>query len=239
MAYIGEIVDFNDSDGLTPQQVRKLNFNFHSLLDRLVPSSVDQSATYTNQTSRDITKKLNDETEARQQADVNLSNKIIELRSEMTKLVLDTTHPIGSTYITFGAENPATIFTGTTWELIEEGRFLRSTKVDSNSGQTGGADSQSITLAAANMPSHSHMFFDNSGKPTGIDNVYRRANAESNPQAADGNVAAPVSGIGVGFGGRVMVQGGTTGTTSAGSGQAFTVNTVPKFIYVKVWKRVS
>ncbi len=70
--------------------------------------------------------------------------------SELQNFLLKV-YPVGSIYISYSATNPQTLFGGT-WEQIEEGYSLVSTK--STSGEKGGA--KTVTLKEDNLPSHSH-----------------------------------------------------------------------------------
>lgn len=62
-------------------------------------------------------------------------------------------YKVGDIYVTTNSSNPAVLWIGTTWKKIE-GRFLRATTKNENSGINGGSDSKILT--AANLPSHSH-----------------------------------------------------------------------------------
>ena len=61
---------------------------------------------------------------------------------------------VGDIICTKNSQNPSNRFPGTTWELLEENRFLMSTKTASAIGTTGGANTHTITTAQ--MPSHNH-----------------------------------------------------------------------------------
>ena len=74
------------------------------------------------------------------------------LRTELTQL-WKKFYPVGSIYVAANATSPATLFGGT-WEELGSG-YLRS----ASAYGTGGSDTtQSITLAAANLPAHNHTF---------------------------------------------------------------------------------
>lgn len=69
-------------------------------------------------------------------------------------------YPVGAIYTCVNSVNPNTLFPGTTWVQITDGRSLRSSTnntvgtASGNIGETGGADS--VTIATDNLPSHSH-----------------------------------------------------------------------------------
>ena len=73
--------------------------------------------------------------------------------------LLDAIYPVGSIYLSLTKSPPSL---GGTWELLEEGRFLRSVKA-SESGKTGGSSTHTHTtgdhkLTAREMPVHRHAF---------------------------------------------------------------------------------
>lgn len=69
-------------------------------------------------------------------------------------------YPVGAIYTCVNSINPNTLFPGTTWSQITDGRVLRTATNntvgtgDGNIGQTGG--SETYTISAAMMPVHSH-----------------------------------------------------------------------------------
>ncbi len=62
-------------------------------------------------------------------------------------------YPVGSIYMSVNATSPADIFGGT-WEALDQGRVLIGAGSAHPAGETGGAES--VTLTTAQMPSHSH-----------------------------------------------------------------------------------
>lgn len=71
-----------------------------------------------------------------------------------TSLLLDKTWPVGSVYMSVSATSPATLFGGT-WTRLQDCFLYAGTGTgDYAPGKTGG--SKAVTLAAANMPKHSH-----------------------------------------------------------------------------------
>ena len=58
-------------------------------------------------------------------------------------------YAVGDVYVTTSTTNPATRWTGTTWQKIE-GRFLLGTSGSGTSKATGGSNSK--TIAQANLP---------------------------------------------------------------------------------------
>lgn len=62
-------------------------------------------------------------------------------------------YKIGDVYVTTKTDNPANIWSGTSWQKIE-GRFLKATKSGERTKTIGGSNSK--TLSVANIPSHNH-----------------------------------------------------------------------------------
>lgn len=81
--------------------------------------------------------------------------KWVELKADASPV--DSVYPVG--IVTWFAQNrdPNTLFPGTTWSYIGENRTIRLAAASgADVMTTGGADS--ITLAAGNIPSHTHTF---------------------------------------------------------------------------------
>lgn len=68
-------------------------------------------------------------------------------------------YPIGSIYMSVSEVSPADIFGGT-WVALNEGRVLIGAGSNHPAGETGGAES--VTLTTAQMPSHTHSISVNS-----------------------------------------------------------------------------
>ena len=88
----------------------------------------------------------------KKQVDTNTTNI-----SNMSKDQLNKTYPVGSIYISTNSTSPATLFGGT-WEAYGTGRTLVGINTNDGNfntiGKTGG--SSTTTLAAGNLPSHTH-----------------------------------------------------------------------------------
>lgn len=67
--------------------------------------------------------------------------------------IVNTVYPVGSIYISTAAANPSTLFTGTTWEAIQD-RFLLAASTSHPAGQMDGEETHTLTIAE--MPSHTH-----------------------------------------------------------------------------------
>ncbi|MCI6268510.1 MAG: hypothetical protein MR637_07795 [Clostridiales bacterium] len=145
-----------------------------------------------------------------------------------------TLYPVGSIYMSLETVSPAGLFGGT-WEQLKD-RFLLGAGGSYTAGQTGGASRTSITpggynkgtaLTTSQMPAHAHGF-------------------KLNIQHGDGTVTTAESmTTGLQVGGRIRYSGSTY---SVGGGQTHThdfvgyaqdVSTMPPFLAVNMWRRVS
>ena len=80
---------------------------------------------------------------------------IAELRAEMANMwgtMWEKVYPIGTIYVAYNHEDPATLFGGT-WVRIENA-FLWATDTSGEIGKTGGE--ATVTLTVDEIPSHSH-----------------------------------------------------------------------------------
>ena len=127
------------------------------------------------------------------------------------------THPIHSTKITFNNVNPSTYITGTTWELVGQGKTLIGVDPDdtdfSTAGKTGG--SKTHTMTVNELVPHVHAQVITNGTGGGING---RAD-----YAEDGNSL------------NAYPQGANTDST--GGGQPFSI--LPPYITVYIWKRTA
>lgn len=144
--------------------------------------------------------------------------------------VINLIYPVGSIYLSYGSQNPNTFLPGTTWSLIEEGKFLRSAS-ETSLGSTGGSSSQSLSIA---VPSHKHI--DSSG--------YNKSNLLGGITSKEGSdtskfnssfFAYPSAGK-TGSGNYTWVRGKTSTPTDAATTDV-TVDTVPPYLAVYMWKR--
>lgn len=172
------------------------------------------------------------------------------------------TDPVSIGSVLFRADNinPATIYLGSTWQLIED-CAIRATKSTENALDTGGSDS--VTLGVDNLPSHTHVFTGVSasvtrgtmditgawGINTGIGVVRTGEGATFSGAFYKGTTKASsvyghsVAGADIEFQASRNWTGSSsaitpTGTNSStGSGTAFSI--VNKYTALKVWRRLS
>lgn len=127
------------------------------------------------------------------------------------------THPIHSTKITFNNVNPSTYITGTTWELVGQGKTLIGVDPDdtdfSTAGKTGG--SKTHTMTVNELVPHIHGQVVTTGSGGGISGRadYKEDGTSMNtyPQGCN--------------------------TDSAGGGQPFSI--LPPYITVYIWERTA
>lgn len=163
-----------------------------------------------------------------------INNKLINYKE-----VIDLIYPIGSIYISVNNVNPSTLFGGT-WTQLKD-KFLIGTGDTYSNGTTGGASSIKYTPAGTNkngavqshiltideIPSHNHTL-----------------RAKENPSGlGDGYVACAYGydyknssiAINNAGGGKGHTHGFTQPTFT---GTQATLNTMPPYLAVYMWKRI-
>ncbi len=86
-------------------------------------------------------------------ADITKMSDNMDIIDTMLKSLTDKIYPVGSIYMSVSSTDPATIFGGT-WVQIANGKMLRTAGGNIAAEDTGGSDT--VTLATANLPSHTH-----------------------------------------------------------------------------------
>lgn len=163
-------------------------------------------------------------------------------KSELINLI----YPIGSIYISVSSTSPATLFGGT-WEQIEN-RFLLAAGSSYVAGSTGGTASGNTgdtALTIAQMPKHNHrtLVWDNNNS----DFVAQWATGTGYTTAKYGGRFTSVAWQSSSFktAGNTDGVGGTGdtvgSTTLIGGGQAHshTIDKMPPYLVVNIWKRIS
>ena len=180
---------------------------------------------------------------------INYNNdKVIEVD------LLEAIYPIGSIYMSVNNVSPSALFGGT-WEQIQD-TFLLAAGSTFTAGDTGGAinhtPSGSLsggsvgnhTLTVAEMPSHSHSRtvivynFDNDGELARNDSNGDSLLAQDNKGASSAGTAPWTNknlGNGNNTGGGGAHNHPFTQPTFTGTSQ----NTMPPYLTVYIWKRVS
>lgn len=153
-------------------------------------------------------------------------------------------YPVGSIYMSVNSTNPATLFGGR-WERIQD-RFLLAAGSTYTNGNTGGAASVSYTPKGTNagtainvsqMPGHKHELVKwKKGTQTDAQNVQWFTS-----DASSGGRWQMLSGAGDGatFDAGTKSTGGGKAHTHTFTGTSATINTMPPYLAVYVWKRVA
>lgn len=170
-------------------------------------------------------------------------------------------YKIGDVYVTTKTDNPADIWSGTSWQKIE-GRFLKATNSGENPKTIGGSNAK--TLSVANLPSHNHsVWIGENGYHTHVQDAHAHTQPSHSHSVAytndrdwgEGNGLSrrspggtkgyyPTTGAGgenTG-GARPGIYGNGNHSHSAsigstGSGSAFDVT--PAYYAVNMWLRIS
>lgn len=124
-------------------------------------------------------------------------------------LSLLTPYPINSIYMAETETSPASIFGGE-WERIEK-KFLLGHGTGNTLGQVGGEETHTLTIAE--MPSHTHSYYDTAGSYTYCSNYNDKL--VTLPSWAEQ----------------------TRNTYSSGGGGSH--NNMPPYYVVNIWKRVA
>ena len=139
---------------------------------------------------------------------------------------LDTIYPIGSIYIGTDKNKSPSVLFGGTWELIQ-GKFLYAAEDGQSSGVSGGAKTDSVTLSVDN---HRHL----TGAGINGNNIVVQNINEFIKNTVSEGYARTVTGT----------TGGTTAyitytSYNGGFDKTFTVDTMPPYLTVYVWKRTK
>ena len=139
---------------------------------------------------------------------------------------LDIIYPIGSIYIGTDKNKSPSVLFGGTWELIQ-GKFLYAAEDGQSSGVSGGAKTDSVTLSVDN---HRHL----TGAGINGNNIVVQNINEFIKNTVSEGYARTVTGT----------TGGTTAyitytSYNGGFDKTFTVDTMPPYLTVYVWKRTK
>lgn len=137
-------------------------------------------------------------------------------------------YPVGSIYMSVNATDPGTLFGGT-WEQLED-KFLLAAGTEYSAGATGGSAEHTLTIDQ--MPSHHHA----------VAQQYLHRLDSYDDNFANYGQGGSLSGWGLAVASqnntgitRLGIQGHDTQDT--GSGQS--VNHMPPYLAVYMWKRIA
>ena len=153
------------------------------------------------------------------------------------RTLADIFYPVGTVYLSVSEADPGTLFGGT-WQRIED-RFLLAAGSSSAAGSTGGRSS--LTLTTAMMPSHTHTVRGY----TAAETITHDHSLPNIAKGSSGSGAYAESWSG-GSGGRDLrtdtysvTHNHSIDLTTQATGSGQSIELLPPYMAVYVWKRVS
>lgn len=162
---------------------------------------------------------------------LNDANDSLKLGSGL----LNAIYPIGSIYMSVNSTSPANIFGGT-WEQIQD-KFLLSAGSTYTNGSTGGSASTSYTpsgtvdghtLTVDEIPSHRHQYFRQ--RALSSETIGPDSNTTYASTTANGNTKTEPY---------TYYTGGGGSHNHGFTGQASSIDTMPPYLTVYMWKRTA
>lgn len=209
-------------------QIAQNTLNFASAFSESTAYSVGQYVTYAGKVYKCTT--------AHSAGAWNASHFGVTTVSNELDSVVDKIYPIGSIYTSVNSTNPSTLFSGTTWEQLQD-RFLLGAGSSYSAGATGGEASHVLTTSE--MPTHHH-YFSWSGTHNHTRFSTTGTNGWSREMAlGDSGYYTPVTpdphnNAGSVADARITVNG-DTGDTGSNSAH----NNMPPYLVVYMWKRTA
>ena len=157
----------------------------------------------------------------------------------LKQLILDSTYPVGSIYMSVNSTSPATLFGGT-WSQLQN-RFLLGAGSSYTAGNTGGA--ATVTLTTAQMPAHTHTFTGSSATTSSDSHTHTVPNTKGD-NSGSGNKceswsSASASGRTVTTSSDSHTHTVTAKGTNANTGRDGSHNNMPPYLVVYMWKRTA
>lgn len=157
----------------------------------------------------------------------------------LKQLILDSTYPVGSIYMSVNSTSPATLFGGT-WSQLQN-RFLLGAGSSYTAGNTGGA--ATVTLTTAQMPAHTHTFTGSSATTSSDSHTHTVPNTKGD-NSGSGNKceswsSASASGRTVTTSSDSHTHTVTAKGTNANTGGDGSHNNMPPYLVVYMWKRTA
>lgn len=157
----------------------------------------------------------------------------------LRQMILDSTYPVGSIYMSANSTNPETLFGGT-WSQLQN-RFLLGAGSIYTAGNTGGE--ASVTLTASQMPSHTHTFTGSSATTSSDSHTHTVPNTRGD-NSGSGNkceswASASASGRTVTTSSDSHSHTVTAKGTNSSTGGGGSHNNMPPYLVVYMWKRTA
>lgn len=157
----------------------------------------------------------------------------------LKQLILDSTYPVGSIYMSVNSTSPATLFGGT-WSQLQN-RFLLGAGSSYTAGNTGGA--ATVTLTTAQMPAHTHTFTGSSATTSSDSHTHTVPNTKGD-NSGSGNKceswsSASASGRTVTTSSDSHTHTVTAKGTNSNTGGDGSHNNMPPYLVVYMWKRTA
>ena len=157
----------------------------------------------------------------------------------LKQLILDSTYPVGSIYMSVNSTSPATLFGGT-WSQLQN-RFLLGAGSSYTAGNTGGA--ATVTLTTAQMPAQTHTFTGSSATTSSDSHTHTVPNTKGD-NSGSGNKceswsSASASGRTVTTSSDSHTHTVTAKGTNANTGGDGSHNNMPPYLVVYMWKRTA
>lgn len=131
--------------------------------------------------------------------------------SSSLKLALNDIYPVGAMYLTIDKDFDPNVTFGGTWEAVEDGKYLMCANSKYEPGSTGGSNTHSMTIEE--MPTHTHSITVTGVTTQGLSSSLFGSSGPSTSSSK------------------------TVATTSAGKGNAFTVQ--PNAYRIRAWRRTA
>lgn len=161
---------------------------------------------------------------------------------------VNTAYPVGSLYFGEGV-NPNTVFSGTSWIRTGKGQVMlgvdESDSDYSAARKTGGA--KTVTLAAAQLPSHTHTFTGAAVNSNAVSHTHKllvgdallwdRATSINAPALKKGDLAG--TGHLSTTGAHTHTTGASTASTLANTGSGGAHNNLQPFVVCEIWERIA
>lgn len=151
--------------------------------------------------------------------------------------IMELVYPVGSIYINTTDVNPATLFGVGVWERFSEGKVLLGSSMANPLGSTGGVSSYRISMDQ--MPSHTHSItMSESGGHT---HKTRFMNDDYNGSGGGGTgLSKDGASSYIEHTDHILSAGQHTHTITIGNtGGSRSVDNMPPYVSVSIWKRVS